>query len=183
MKKKDAPNLNPKIQKDRYASFSQRVLRYQDELYQFFRYLGNSPSDSEDLVQETFVKLFQKLHLYEEQGNFRAFLYQMAKNLWIDQVKRKKRPLLMSLQNREASSSTMENPNSNLDLAMDIQWALGELEDKYRLPLVLKIYQNFKYKEVAEILDTPEGTVKTRVFQGIQTLRSILSAYQERAKK
>ncbi|RME76443.1 MAG: RNA polymerase sigma factor [Planctomycetota bacterium] len=163
--------------------FIQIISQFQQELYRFFLFLGNSPEDSEDLVQETFIRFYHKFHLYKEQGSLRAYLYHLAKNLWIDLIQRKKRPLSHDLKNLEQKENLFLYHDHQKDLKLDLQWALWNLEEKFRLPLILKFYQNFKYDEISMILDIPVGTIKNRVFKGVQKLRSLLSAYQERERK
>jgi RNA polymerase sigma factor (sigma-70 family) len=155
------------------ASFSQLVHRHQNSLLNFFVRMGAS-SDSEDLVQETFVRLFRYRRQYKPVAGFTAFLYHIARNVWADRGRKiLRRERLTSACEMEASiahQSFAESPERGLDVAA----GLARLSPKLREVIVLNIYQGLRYQEIADALEIPLGTVKSRISLAIKALREIL---------
>ena len=146
------------------------VEKYQNPLFRLFLQFGEDEQTAQDLVQEVFLRLYEKRHQYREQGCFRSYLYQLAKNLWVDWRRGKRNfcPLEEAVEKR-----------SGKEVSFDIQWALEKMPEKLRLVLVLKLYHNFKYEEIARILDIPLGTVKSRMAAAVRVMRHYLAAYRE----
>jgi len=158
---------------DSEAAFVELVQRHQKSLLNFFGRLGAS-SDSEDLVQETFVRLFRARRQYRPTARFTTFLYVLARNVWADRGRKIVRfeRLSAGLQ-KEAEIHGPSAPAANGD-SLDIDAALDQLSSKLREVIVLNIYQGLRYQEIADILGIPLGTVKSRINLAIQALREIL---------
>ena len=156
------------------GAFTALVQRHQIPLLNFFARMGAS-SDCEDLVQETFVRLFRYRLQYKPAARFTTFLYHLARNVWADRGRKIIRiERLTSEFQKEvevASQSTPERPGD----AVDVEAALDRLSPKLREVIVLNIYQGLRYQEVADVLEIPLGTVKSRINLALTALKEILN--------
>lgn len=149
--------------------------------YSFF----HNKEDAMDIVQDTFMKLYQKIHMYNEGRNFQNWLIQIAKNLCIDLYRRqskKENPI-----NREKDIGEMnlaEEENLDTYKALDLRGifkdCLDKLTEKQRLIFVMKHYNNMKYSEIAEILNIALGTVKSLHYKAVQNLKTLMTPYMGR---
>lgn len=155
------------------AAFTALVCRHQNALLNFFARMGAS-SDGEDLVQETFVRLFRYREKYKPASRFTAFLYHLARQVWADRGRRIVRfeRLTKAFQN-EAQVAGALAPQPRGD-AVDVETALDRLSPKLREVIVLNVYQGLRYQEVADILEIPLGTVKSRINLALGALKEIL---------
>ena len=163
--------------KDDQAAFEQLVVRHQKPLLNFFYRLGVY-TDAEDLVQLTFVRLYRYRERYSPDAKFTTFLYLLARQVRVDEVR--KRIRLRNLreklaeENRRAEPPPADAPYTGA--SDDLQAALAQLSEAHREVVVLGMLQDLPYAEVAEILGLPVGTVKSRMFHALRTLRRILEA-------
>ncbi len=155
-----------------HAAFSEIVRRHQKLLLNFFARMGAS-HDGEDLVQETFIRLYRYRESYRPTARFTSFLYHLARNVWADQGRKSMRSgrLAESLRDLAPQAETPGPPR--IDRA-DIEAALDRLSPKLRETLVLTIYQGLRYQEAADALGIPLGTVKSRVNLALNALKEIL---------
>lgn len=155
------------------TAFTVLVRRHQNSLLNFFGRMGAS-SDCEDLVQETFVRLFRYRLQYRPAPRFTTFLYHLARNVWADRGRKIIRieRLAAEFQNHieVASQSPTERPGE----AEDVEAALDRLSPKLREVVVLNIYQGLRYQEVADVLGIPLGTVKSRINLALAALKETL---------
>jgi RNA polymerase sigma factor (sigma-70 family) len=155
------------------GAFTALVHRHQKSLLNFFTRMGAS-SDCEDLVQETFVRLFRYRRQYKPAARFTTFLYHLARNVWADRGRKIIRieRLASEFQNHvELNGHTApERPGE----AVDIEAALDRLSPKLREVIVLNVYQGLRYQEVADVLEIPLGTVKSRINLALAALKEIL---------
>ena len=153
-------------------AFTTLVQRHQQALLNFFARMG-ALSDSEDLVQETFVRLFRYRQQYRPAARFTTFLYHLARHVWADRGRKIVRieRLATAFQNEVeiASQRVPDRPRE----AVDIETALGRLSPKLREVIVLNIYQGLRYQEVADVLEIPLGTVKSRINLALAALKEI----------
>lgn len=155
-------------------AFGELIHRHQNPLLNFFRRLGATTETAEDLVQDTFLRLYQWRTRYEPKAKFRTFLYMLARHAWADHLrKRMRRPKLNGAQDLDQAPHPRGGSEAS-DRRMDIQGALGKLSEKLRSVVVLNVYQGLAYREIAEALDIPEGTVKSRMFLALRELRGHL---------
>jgi RNA polymerase sigma-70 factor (ECF subfamily) len=172
-------------QADREA-FSQLVHRYERELYSYLRrYLGDAPM-AEDTFQATFLQVHLKCDQFEEGRKFRPWLYTIATNQAIDAQRRNKRHKNISLDRNtrpegsddvgtlmDLLSSSEPAPDHNLDASHQREWirdAVESLPEGLRQAINLVYYQGLKYREAADILEIPVGTVKSRLHSAILKL-------------
>lgn len=156
------------------AAFTLLVERYQQKLLNFFRRMGDYNSE-EELVQETFVRLYNYRDRYEPKAKFQTFLYMLARRTWIDYVRKSKRRQDGYQKLVEDCSQDGNEDWRVLRMAQDkARLALASLSEEMRSVVVLSFYEGFKYKEIAEILDVPVGTVKTRMFHAMRRMKEVL---------
>jgi len=176
--------------------FNELVRRYERELFRYLaRYLGNS-SLAEDVFQNTFLQVHLKRGLYEDGRPVRPWLYSIATHQAVDALRKAGRHPTVSLDRRVASSTGESDPGSLVDLLVAEGSApLTELQDQERrewmarsvekLPetlrqtLILAYYQDLKYREIAEVLKIPVGTVKSRLHAALTKLQEMAKASRQ----
>lgn len=154
-------------------AFTTLVRAHQQSLVNFFARMGAS-SDCEDLVQETFVRLYRYRHSYRPSARFATFLYHLARNVWADRGRKIVRIERLAAA-YENEAYLLENVMAEQPCAAaDVEAALDRLSPKLREVIVLNIYQGLKYQEVADVLEIPLGTVKSRINLALAALKEIL---------
>jgi RNA polymerase sigma-70 factor (ECF subfamily) len=173
-------------------AFETLVIRYERELYSYlFRYLGDSAM-AEDAFQTTFLQVHLKRDQFEEGRSFRPWLYTIATNQSIDAQRRNKRHRILSLDRRgesldgEETGSLVElllsrepEATSHLEREERREWireAVRNLPEQFRSAVVLVYYQGIKYREAAEVLGIPVGTVKSRLNAALHKLQEAWQA-------
>lgn len=157
---------------DRNA-FAELVSKYQRPLMNFF-WRSGVYTDAEDLVQQTFIRLYRYRDRYKPEAKFTTFLYLLARQTWIDELRRRKRTerLKDALHaEQETDLATSLQPERG---CMDLNHALARLPEGLRAVVVMGIYQDLPYVEIAAVLRIPVGTVKSRMFNALRLLREIL---------
>ena len=161
---------------DDEAAFALLVSRHQKSLLNFFIRSGVQ-YDSEDLVQQTFLRLYRYRQRYVASAKFTTFLFLLARQVWIDELRRRQR------RQRLAESLAAEPyeefaapaaPSAGVEGDLDLARALATLSEGLRQVIELAVYQDLPYTEVAEILKIPVGTVKSRMFNALAKLREML---------
>lgn len=171
--------LMKRIKQGEQEAFLELVRRYQHRLFRFFCYLGAPPGESEDMVQEVFLRIFACRANYRPTAKLVTFLYTIARNVWVDWLRKNKKMVALDACSEDRRSLSEGDAFVNeVESQIDIQTALGKLGEKHRLVVVMSIYQQLRYQEIAEILNIPVGTVKSRVHAAFEQLREILSGKQ-----
>ena len=142
-----------------------------------------SPFDAEDAVQETFVRAWRALDRFEDQGGMRPWLYRIAHNEAYSMF-RKRRPEsdIADLEPEGTDTGITVGGSSvfPLELSLAVAGALKQLSPEQREAVVLKIYQGFKFEEMAEILSCPVSTVKSRLYAAFELLKTELAPIKAR---
>lgn len=167
---------------DAYA-FDQLVIRYKDRLLNFVYNFIRSRIDAEDIVQETFLRLYKNKHLYKRIAKFSTWLYTIAANLAKTELRKRKRRSILFLSNMGYENKDYDLPDNSLtpdikvdnDIKIDmIRNEIDKLPLKFKDVIVLRDIQEFSYEEISNILSIPIGTVKSRVNRGRQRLQKKL---------
>jgi RNA polymerase sigma-70 factor (ECF subfamily) len=163
--------------------FEDFVTREAGTFVAFFVRLGASRAEAEDLAQDLFVKLFRHASRYEPRGRFDAFAFRVARNAWADRQRRRavRRPAQGAAEGAppplEALPSAEPGPDglaSRSEEARLLRAAVRALPEAQQLVLELGLVQGLAYAEVAELLEIPVGTVKSRMFHALRRLRAAL---------
>lgn len=169
--------------------FEAAALPHLDALYNMAYRLTRNPEDAEDLIQETFFKAYKYYDKFEEGTNLKAWLFRIMKNSFINGYrKRQNQPPESAFSNIEESfenvisdeAGYIKNPEEEIlesVLDEDVQRALDALRDDYRMVILLVDLEGFSYKEAAEILEVPVGTVMSRLYRGRRVLEQTLLDY------
>ncbi len=177
------------------ANFEQDVVEYLPQLYSAAVRMTRNPADAEDLVQETLFKAYRAYDTFQEGTNLRAWLYRILTNTYINEYrKQSRRPTETDLEEvqdlylyrRLGSEQADDLARSAEDVLLDglvesdIKEAVDSLPENFRLPVLLADLGGFSYKEIAEILGIPIGTVMSRLHRGRKALQKALWDYAER---
>ncbi len=161
-------------------SFNQLVLRWERPIYALaYRVIGRE-EDARDVAQETFLRAFRALGGFKGQAKFSSWLYRITLNLCRDWIRRERRtPIaqapegvdLVELAGEAVGTVSIDELVSRKELGRAVAKAMALLPDEQRTAIILKEYHGLTFQEIADLLDCPLSTVKTRLYQGLTVLR------------
>ncbi len=172
-------------------AFAELVGRYRNPITSYIYRMTNDYDGAVDLAQETFVRVYRAAERYQTNYAFSTYIYRIATNLAISELRKRKRRKLVSLtgffQTKDGAEPQEFNPpdlkplpDSELvdtERRNAVQRAISTLPDKYRAPLILRDVEGKSYEEISRILETSEGTVKSRISRARGFLREKMRAY------
>lgn len=183
-------DVSEETAQQRKVRFETDALPFLDQLYVAALRMTRKPADAEDLVQEAYVRAYAAFHQFRRGTNLKAWLYRILTNTFINTYRRKQRQPQQSpteqiedWQLAAAESHTSAGLRSAEVEALerlpdsDVRDALHDLPEEFRLAVYFADVEGFSYKEIAEIMDTPVGTVMSRLHRGRRSLRQALERY------
>jgi RNA polymerase sigma-70 factor (ECF subfamily) len=175
---------------ERRARFERDALQYVDQLYSAALRMARHPSDAEDLVQEAYAKAYASFHQYKPGTNLKAWLYRILTNTYINLYRKRQREpkrsgtdqvedwqLGQALDHHDPGLRSAEAQALDHLPDSDVKHALQSIPEDFRLAVYFVDIEGFPYKEAAEILDVPIGTVMSRLHRGRKQLRELLTDY------
>jgi len=164
-------------------SFNQLVLRWERPIYALaYRVIGRE-EDARDVAQETFLRAFRALSGFKGQAKFSSWLYRITLNLCRDWIRRERRtPVaqmpegldLIEMAGEATPSESIEDLVARKEIGRAVARAMATLPEEQRTAIILKEYHGLTFQEIADLLDCPLSTVKTRLYQGLSVLRKQL---------
>jgi len=172
-------------------AFAELVTRYRNPITSYIYRMTSDYDGAVDLAQETFVRVYRAADRYQTNYAFSTYIYRIATNLAISELRKRKRRKLVSLtgffQSKDGSEAREFQPSDGQplqDVALvdaerraAVQRAIATLPDKYRAPLILRDVEGKTYDEISQILGTTEGTVKSRISRARGLLRDKMRMY------
>ena len=160
------------------SAFDVLLARWEDRIRgAAYRFLG-SEEEARDVAQEAFLKAYQALGGFKREARFSSWLYQIATNLCRDRLRRRRTRPTVSLEELEETGPAIRDsrPGAHerllqLDLGRVVRRAVDALPEEQRVVVILKEYQELTFLEIAQALDVPLSTVKTRLYRGLGQLR------------
>lgn len=172
IEKADKELVNLTLEGDTNA-FGSIIDKYQKKIFNLSLRMLNDYDDAKDITQSVFIKAYEKLKLYNPKYKFFSWLYRMAVNESLNMIKQKKR--IDSLQRAKGlEDNSTEEMFENHEFNIYFQRALQNLKPEYRTVIILKHLNGLSYKEISEITDVPEKTVKSRLFSARRLLKEEL---------
>ncbi len=172
-------------------AFGELVSRYRNQITSYIYRMTNDYDGAVDLAQETFVRVYRAADRYQTSYAFSTYIYRIATNLAISELRKRKRRRLVSLtgffQSKDGAAPQEFNPADERPLQdrelvdserrRAVQRAISTLPEKYRAPLILRDVEGRSYEEISRILQTSEGTVKSRISRARGFLREKMKVY------
>ncbi|MCB0979923.1 MAG: sigma-70 family RNA polymerase sigma factor [Acidimicrobiaceae bacterium] len=172
------------------AEFAQQAMEFAPQLYSAALRMTLNRSDAEDLVQETFLRAYRGFGSFEDGTNLRAWLFRILTNTFINTYRAKQRRvqetdladvedlyLYKRIGSLERASQSAEETLFEMFTDDEVKAALEALPETFRLPVLLADVEEFSYKEIAEMLDIPIGTVMSRLHRGRKAMQKALIDY------
>jgi len=174
------------------AEFTKEAMQYAPQLYSAALRMTRNTADAEDLVQETYLRAYRSYASFEQGTNLRAWLFRILTNQYINSYRaRQRRPVETDVEDVEdlylyhrignlgAASRSAEDTLFDMFTDDEVKTALEELPENFRIPVLLADVEGFSYKEIAEMIDVPIGTVMSRLHRGRKAMHKKLYDFAE----
>jgi len=164
------------------SAFGQLVDLYKDKIFHLAYRMTGSRQEAEDIVQETFMRVYANLDKYDSRWKFSTWIFRIGNNLCIDRLRKRRPTWSLDAENPDADGgdgyamlpTNDASPEDRMvlsEMQKNIRDAIAQLPDKYRSVVVLRYLQDLSLNEIADILELPVSTVKTRLHRGRESLR------------
>lgn len=177
--------INKRIQEvlnGNQEAFEEIVTYFQHRLYHVCYRMLNNAAEAEDVAQEAFLRAYVNLETYDQKRKFSTWLYRIATNLCIDRIRKKKPDYYLDatvpgtegldMYSQIAQEQQLpEEEVMKMEMKDRVQYEVNRLPEKYRTIIILRYMEDLQLQEIADILEMPLGTVKTRVHRGREALR------------
>jgi len=180
-------------EEEKKQKFEEIAFEHMDSLYSTALRLSRNTEEAEDLVQDTYLRAYRFFDKFELGTNFKAWIFKILTNTFINKYRKKVRTPqqvelekvafgLESEKENEVDPTWTEYDEKKYEELFDddIKSALSQLSDEFRIVVLLADVEGFSYKEIAQIIDRPNGTVMSRLFRGRRMLQKILEKYAKR---
>jgi RNA polymerase sigma-70 factor, ECF subfamily len=170
-------NLIFACQKGDEAAAASLVDALWDRVYAFAYRLSGNPSDAEDVTQETFLRAFKKIQSYKPDGRFKAWLFRIATNIFLDQKKslRQKSEVASDVVQADERATDPEDHESRKELVRALYEAMDDLSKEQKVVVMLRAMEHMDYPEIAGILNAKESTARWHMYEARRILRRKLS--------
>ncbi|WP_028356913.1 RNA polymerase sigma factor RpoE [Brackiella oedipodis] len=167
-------------------AFSLLMLKYEQRILRLLSRLLRNPADAEDVAQETFIKAYTALPRFRSDSSFYTWLYRIAVNTAHNHLKKGKQNLHLSAEFANQDGETFNKINTltdeetpetqliNQEIVQTVNQAIEQLSDELREAIVLRELEGMSYKQIADVLDCPEGTVRSRIFRAREAIAKAL---------
>ncbi len=176
------------VQKQDISAFEELLRRYEQRVFGFLWRLSANPQEAEDGTQETFLRLWQARGRYESTGRFSTYLFQIAKNHFLHERQKQgrrtdsQRPSVRNPAGPTAEPASRDRADGRLlaeELQAAVTGAVARLPEPLRLVYVLTEQEGMSYRQAAEVLDCPVGTVGSRKVEAVRRLREVLQSWRD----
>lgn len=197
MDNRQLSRLIAQVQDGDSSALDEVVQEYMPRVYGFIAKMIGSGADAEELTQEVFLRVVRTVEAYHHDGKFTAWIFRIAANLVRDRVRRRRREgELFAADAGGSNDETREDPiaaapdqgpepGRPAELAEDVacmQWAMSQLGPEEREAILLRHYSDLAFKEIAEVMNCPLGTVLARVHRGLKHLRALMEGRTRRSR-
>jgi RNA polymerase sigma-70 factor (ECF subfamily) len=177
MSSADEIDLINRFNKGDPSAFEALVRKYQDRVYNLCRYMLRDPQNAQDAAQDIFLKAYGALKDFRPGASLYTWLYRIAVNTCLDYTRKSRREVIRSESLSEEHISDAPSPEqryTSKEITEAVQLALQRLPEKLRAAIVLREIEELSYEEIAEVLRTSVGTVKSRISRAREQLRHLL---------
>lgn len=166
-----------KAEDTKNIAFNELVTLYKERLYWHIRHIVKSHDDSDDVLQNTFIKVYKNIKGFKGESKLYSWMYRIATNEAITFIN--KRAKQMNLNNEEAQTMAIQNLQSDVyfegnDIQLKLQRAIATLPEKQQLIFNMKYFQDLKYKDMSDILETSEGALKASYHIAVKKIEALL---------
>ena len=166
-----------KTESTRHVAFNELVSQYKERLYWHIRHIVKSHDDTDDVLQNTFLKIYRNIDNFKGDSKLFSWMYRIATNEAITFIN--KRAKQMQISNEEVQNLAIENMKADVyfegdTIQLKLQRAIAKLPEKQQLVFNMKYFQDLKYKDMAEILDTSEGALKASYHIAVKKVENYL---------
>jgi RNA polymerase sigma factor (sigma-70 family) len=167
-----------KSEKQKDQAFKTLMTLYKERLYWHIRNIVKSHDDADDVLQNTFIKVYSNIHSFKGDSKLFSWIYRIATNESITLLNKNAKQLLIS--NEDLQDSTISNLPTDVyfdgnDMQLKLQEAISKLPQKQQLVFNMKYFQDLKYKDIADILETSEGALKASYHLAVKKIEAYLT--------